>query len=103
MSIARPAAEIEPQAWMFSSNWILPGPIRPSASRSIRTLSCGSGPAGATAFNGGALTEESGLAPDLAIEALLARIMAHIATEAFYEQDEPSSYPITTKENPGQA
>jgi hypothetical protein len=27
---------------MFSSNWILPGPIRLSASRSIRTLSDGS-------------------------------------------------------------
>src|SRR3984957_7642628 len=43
MSMARPAAEIDPQAWMFSSSWILPGPIRPSVSRSIRTLSEGSG------------------------------------------------------------
>src|SRR5258708_7591487 len=42
MSIARPAAEIEPFLWMFSSNWILPGPIRPSGSRSIRTLREGS-------------------------------------------------------------
>src|ERR1700738_2895114 len=42
MSIARPAAEIEPQLRIFSSNWILPGPMRPSASRSIRTLSDGS-------------------------------------------------------------
>src|ERR1700692_458447 len=43
MSMARPAAEIDPQAWIFSSSWILPGPIRPSVSRSIRTLSDGSG------------------------------------------------------------
>jgi hypothetical protein len=43
MSIARPAAEIEPQVWMFSKSWILPGPILPSASRSIRTLRDGSG------------------------------------------------------------
>jgi hypothetical protein len=42
MSIARPAAEIEPQVRIFSSNRILPGPIRPSASRSIRTLKEGS-------------------------------------------------------------
>src|SRR5229473_1720263 len=42
MSIARPAAEIEPQLWIFSKSWILPGPMRPSESRSIRTLSDGS-------------------------------------------------------------
>src|SRR5579871_2121422 len=42
MFMARPAAEIEPQLLMFSSSRILPGPIRPSASRSIRTLSDGS-------------------------------------------------------------
>src|SRR5882757_8775149 len=43
MSIARPAAEIEPQAWMFSRSAILPGPIRPpSGSRSMRTLREGS-------------------------------------------------------------
>ena len=42
MSIARPAAEIDPQASIFSSNWILPGPIRASPSRSIRTLREGS-------------------------------------------------------------
>jgi hypothetical protein len=42
MSIARPAAEIEPWLRMFSKSWILPGPIRPSVSRSIRTLKCGS-------------------------------------------------------------
>ena len=38
----RPAAEIEPQERIFSSNWILPGPMRSSVSRSIRTLSDGS-------------------------------------------------------------
>src|ERR1700728_880438 len=43
MSMARPAAEIDPQAWIFASSWMLPGPIRPSVSRSIRTLSEGSG------------------------------------------------------------
>ena len=42
MFIALPAAEIEPQERMFSSNWILPGPIRPSVFRSIRTLNDGS-------------------------------------------------------------
>lgn len=36
--MARPAAEIEPQLLIFSSSRILPGPIRPFASRSIRTL-----------------------------------------------------------------
>jgi hypothetical protein len=41
MSMARPAAEIEPQACMLSSNWILPGPIRPFGSRSIRKLNEG--------------------------------------------------------------
>jgi hypothetical protein len=38
MSIARPAAEIDPQASIFSSNRILPGPMRASPARSIRTL-----------------------------------------------------------------
>src|SRR5947199_5476050 len=42
MSIARPAAEIEPHLSMLSSNAIFPGPIRPSGSRSIRTLREGS-------------------------------------------------------------
>src|SRR6266567_8306860 len=42
MSIARPAAEIEPHLSMFSSNAIFPGPIRPSGSRSMRTLREGS-------------------------------------------------------------
>jgi hypothetical protein len=42
MSIARPAAEIDPQASIFSSNRILPGPIRASPARSIRTLREGS-------------------------------------------------------------
>src|SRR3974377_2321909 len=46
MSMARPAAEIEPHSRMFSNSWILPGPIRPSVSRSMRTLSDGSGLAG---------------------------------------------------------
>src|ERR1700691_3209671 len=41
MFMARPAAEIEPQLLIFSSKRILPGPIRPSESRSIRTLSDG--------------------------------------------------------------
>jgi hypothetical protein len=41
MFIARPAAEIEPQLLILSSKRILPGPIRPSGSRSIRTLSEG--------------------------------------------------------------
>src|ERR1700722_3942579 len=36
--MARPAAEIEPQLSIFSSNRILPGPIFPSGSRLIRTL-----------------------------------------------------------------
>ena len=40
--LTRPAAEIEPQLLMFSSSRILPGPIRPFASRSIRTLRDGS-------------------------------------------------------------
>lgn len=43
MSIARPAAEIEPQAAMLSSNWIFPGPSRLSESKSMRTLSDGNG------------------------------------------------------------
>src|SRR5262245_1537622 len=41
MSMARPAAEIEPNSWIFSSSWIFPGPIRPSASRSMRRLRVG--------------------------------------------------------------
>jgi hypothetical protein len=57
MSIARPAAEIEPQVWMFSNSWILPGPMRPSASRSMRTL-----------------REGSGLALDFGMEDLLSRL-----------------------------
>src|SRR5205823_2816380 len=40
--MTRPAAEIEPLRWIVSSNWILPGPIRPPASISMRTLSEGS-------------------------------------------------------------
>src|ERR1700748_3465467 len=42
MFMARPAAEIEPKVRIFSSNWILPGPMRRSTSRSIRTLRDGS-------------------------------------------------------------
>src|SRR5687768_15612738 len=41
MSIARAAAEIEPEADISSSSAILPGPIRPSGSRFIRRLSEG--------------------------------------------------------------
>src|ERR1700730_5635927 len=78
MSIARPAAEIDPQAWIFSKSWILPGPIRPSASRSIRTL-----------------REGSGLAADFCIEDGLSLIAAHIATAAICEQDEGAPYPGT--------
>lgn len=40
--MARPAAEIEPQACMLSSSSILPGPMRLSGSRSIRKFSKGS-------------------------------------------------------------
>src|SRR5215472_13571885 len=39
--MARPAAEIEPNLRIFSKSRILPGPIRPSASRSMRTLNLG--------------------------------------------------------------
>src|SRR4029077_1188227 len=42
MFIARPAAEIEPWERICSSKSILPGPIRPIPSRSIRTLKDGS-------------------------------------------------------------
>jgi hypothetical protein len=41
MPIARLAAEIEPQEWIYSSNWILAGPIRPCPSRSMRMLNEG--------------------------------------------------------------
>ena len=41
--MARPAAEIDPQESIFSSSWILPGPMRLSESRSMRTLSEGNG------------------------------------------------------------
>jgi hypothetical protein len=65
MSMARPAAEIEPQAAMLSSNWILPGPSRLSSSKSMRTLSEGSG------FVADALVADGlaadGLAADLGI------------------------------------
>src|SRR5882757_1522987 len=84
MSIARPAAEIDPQSRMFSSNWILPGPIRPSGSRSIRTL-----------------REGSDFALDLGMKYLLTisfraqRVSHRIKTKAasaFYEQTEPVTY-----------
>jgi hypothetical protein len=42
MFIALPAAEIEPPDRMCSSSCTLPGPIRPSVFRSIRTLKEGS-------------------------------------------------------------
>jgi hypothetical protein len=60
MSMARPAAEIEPQAALLSSNWILPGPSRLASSKSMRTLSEGSG------FAAEALAAD-GLAVDLGI------------------------------------
>jgi hypothetical protein len=41
MFIARPAAMIEPQEAIFSSSWILPGPIRASGPRSMRRLNDG--------------------------------------------------------------
>ena len=66
---------------MFSSSWILPGPIRPSASRSIRTLRDGSG-----------LAVDFCIEADFSIEDGLSLIAAHIATGAFYEQDEPNDY-----------
>src|SRR5436190_1701506 len=84
MSIARPAAEIDPQVWMFSSNWILPGPIRPLGCRSIRTL-----------------REGSDFALDFAMKFLLTmyfraqRLPRRIKTKAapvFYEQAEPDTY-----------
>src|SRR5882757_8860992 len=84
MSIARPAAEIDPQSRMFSNSWILPGPIRPSGSRSIRTL-----------------REGSDFALDLGMKYLLAmsfraqRLPRRIKTKAapaFYEPTEPVTY-----------
>src|SRR6266404_5809587 len=84
MSIARPAAEIDPHLSMFSSNWILPGPIRPSGSRSIRTL-----------------REGSDFALDFAMKCSLTisfraqRVPRRIKTKAapaFYEQSEPVTY-----------
>src|ERR1700733_13286100 len=80
MSIARPAAEIEPQAWMFSKSWILPGPMRPSASRSIRTL-----------------REGRDVVPDFCMEGAPPRSKGHIATAAICEQDEAAPYPRTIK------
>src|SRR6185369_7798809 len=41
MFIDRPAAEIEPSRAMRSSSVTLPGPSRPSSSKSMRMLSCG--------------------------------------------------------------
>src|ERR1700683_946406 len=41
MFIIRPAAEIEPQVSIASSKRILPGPMRSSASRSMRIFSDG--------------------------------------------------------------
>jgi hypothetical protein len=42
MFIARPAAEIESQERIFSSSWILPGPMRPCVPKSTRRLNDGS-------------------------------------------------------------
>src|SRR6185295_5307091 len=55
MSMARPAAEIDPNCRMFSSSRILPGPIRPSSSRSMRRLSVGSDAAADFCMNSGFL------------------------------------------------
>src|SRR5260370_42629906 len=41
MFIERPAAEIEPSRAMRSSSVTLPGPSRPSSSKSMRMLRCG--------------------------------------------------------------
>src|ERR1700716_2713233 len=97
MSIARPAAEIEPHVWMFSSNWILPGPIRPSESRSIRTLREGSD-----------LTPGFGMqyfpTISFASEADIASRSTK-ATQVFYGQTEPVTYSYEYGEfrSPGQS
>src|SRR6266481_5134715 len=66
MFMARPAAEIEPHSRIFSSSWILPGPMRPSVSRSMRTL-----------------REGSDLLPDFCIKDLPFQLARHIDTIAF--------------------
>src|SRR6478736_2749643 len=84
MSIARPAAEIDPHVWMFSSNWILPGPIRPSGSRSMRTLREGSD-----------LTPGFGMQYFLTISFWREADIASRSTKAiqvFYGQTEPVTY-----------
>src|SRR6202048_904082 len=82
--MARPAGEIEPSSRIFSSNWILPGPMRPSLSRSRRTLRAG-----------------SDLALDFCMEDLLSPITAYIATRGYCEQDEPVTYPRTREQYQG--
>src|SRR3984893_15209283 len=82
--MARPAAEIEPSSRIFSSNWILPGPMRPSLSRSMRTLRAG-----------------RDLALDFCMEDLLSPTTAYIATRGYCEQDEPVTYPRTREQYQG--
>src|ERR1700761_2446860 len=69
MSMARPAAEIEPVSRIFSKSRILPGPIRSSESRSMRTLS-----------------EGRGVAADLVMEKGSRSVCPEIATTALCEQ-----------------
>src|ERR1700721_3829436 len=69
---------------MFSRSWILPGPMRPSASRSIRTL-----------------REGSDVVPDFCMEDVLSRPGGYIATAAIYEQDEVALYRRTTPRKSG--
>src|SRR5258708_6022064 len=76
MSMARPAAEIEPCSRIFSSNVILPGPIRPSVSRSMRTL-----------------REGSDVVLVFCMEDVLSRLTPVHCPQAFYEQGEPVTYP----------
>src|SRR5690242_9853989 len=69
MSMARPAAEIEPCRPIFSSSAILPGPIRSPESRSMRRL-------------------REGRALDFGMEAMLSGDAPDIATPVVCEQDE---------------
>src|SRR3569832_2867162 len=72
MSMARPAAEIEPCCSIFSSSAILPGPIRSPESSSMRRLS-------------------DGRAFDFVMDAMLSQDAPDIATAALSEQDEADS------------
>src|SRR5689334_2803966 len=69
MSMARPAAEIEPCRPMFSSRAILPGPMRSPVSRSMRRLS-------------------EGRTLGFGMDAMLSKGEPDIATPAVSEQDE---------------